>query len=338
MLTELFDYYLPENLIAKYPLEQRSDSRMLFYDRLTREQKHSHTRDLASFFNRGDLLVVNDTKVIKARMYGQKSSGGKIEILLERMLGDYTFLAHIKSSRSPQIESKVLVGNAEIKILSRQGSLFECESSLLVDELLDNYGNVPIPPYFSRKSEEIDNERYQTIYAKENGSVAAPTAGLHIDDIIRSSLSECGINWGSLTLHVGSGTFQPVKSKDTDEHVMHSEYFEITKKLADDIFETKARGNRVIAVGTTTVRALESSYDAEQQKIEPGKSMTNLFLTPGSDFKVIDGMLTNFHLPGSSLLMLVAAFMGLQEMHELYSIAIDKKYRFYSYGDAMLIL
>lgn len=338
MLTKLFDYHLPESLIAKYPLKQRSDSRMLVCDRASGEYVHGHTRDIASYFSKGDLLIVNNTKVIKARMFGAKESGGKVEMLLERMLSSNTFLAHIKSSRSPKPGSKVIIGQEEVEILSRQGTLFECKSKITVDELIDINGSIPIPPYFARKSESIDDERYQTVYAEQNGSVAAPTAGLHIDNIIRASLEECGIGWGTLTLHVGSGTFQPVKTEKTEDHVMHSESFKIDESLASKIVETKARGNKIIAVGTTTVRALESAFCVEKGVVIPGKKMTDLFLTPGSKFNVVDAMLTNFHLPGSSLLMLVSALMGLDEMHKAYSIAIEEKYRFYSYGDAMLIL
>ncbi|MBT4964129.1 MAG: tRNA preQ1(34) S-adenosylmethionine ribosyltransferase-isomerase QueA [Francisellaceae bacterium] len=338
MLTELFDYQLPETLIAKYPLKERSDSRMLVCSRDGGDFLHSKTKNLSSFLQSGDLLVANDTKVLKARMFGYKSTGGKVEILLERLLSEQNFLAYIRASHAPKPGAIIEVGECQIEIIGKNDNLFECKSNIRAIELMDKYGNMPIPPYFARDSQKLDDSRYQTTYADQDGSVAAPTAGLHIDGVIKSSLAECDIMWKTLTLHIGAGTFQTVKVVDTCDHVMHYEHFEIDKDLCEAIAVTKANGGRIIAVGTTTVRALESAYSSKTRKVMPYKGLTNLFITPGRGFNVVDGMLTNFHLPKSSLLMLVGAFTGIDRMQAAYTSAIKEKYRFYSYGDAMLIL
>jgi S-adenosylmethionine:tRNA ribosyltransferase-isomerase len=280
---------------------------------------------------------MNNTRVIPARLFGHKESGGKVEIMIERLLNDRQVLAMIKASRAPQIDSFITLENGEkAQVVSKENGFYTLDfltDSLL--DLLDNVGHIPLPPYIERGDEQADLERYQTVFAKEDGAVAAPTAGLHFDDELLSSLKEKGINHCFVTLHVGAGTFQPVKVDEITDHKMHSEYFEIDQITVDQINQTKKNGGRVIAVGTTAVRSIESA--AKSGALKATKEETDIFIYPGYEFKIVDMLITNFHLPKSSLLMLVSAFIGRERMMEIYQHAIENKYRFFSYGDAMLL-
>ncbi len=333
------DFYfdLPPELIAQYPLQQRSASRLLTYNRAIGEYGHYQFREIADFLNPGDLLVMNDSKVIPARLYGYKSTGGKVELLVERVIGEFTFLAHIKASKAlkPGGIIQLEQGN-QLEILERQDDLFVCKASIGVLELLYLLGHIPLPPYITRQDELLDEDRYQTVYAKYAGSVAAPTAGLHFDESVLSSLHSRGVNIAYLTLHVGAGTFRPVRCDNIKEHKMHSEHFTISPELVAAVNSTKAAGNRVIAVGTTALRSLESA--AQEGTLAPCSRDTDIFIYPGYQFKICDGLMTNFHLPESTLLMLVSAFIGHQQAMALYKEAISKEYRFFSYGDTSLLL
>jgi S-adenosylmethionine:tRNA ribosyltransferase-isomerase len=292
---------------------------------------------LGNFLKPNDLLVLNDTKVIAARLFGRKDSGGKVEVLVERLINDHEALVMIKSSRSPKIGTYVVLENKScIKICDKNDGIykvnFESDSILNV---LNEIGHIPLPPYINREDSKEDQSRYQTVYAKNDGAVAAPTAGLHFDEMLLSSLENQGINHTFVTLHVGAGTFQPVKVEDIESHKMHSEYYEISTETIDKIEQAKALGGRIIAVGTTAVRALESASVNGSLKHQKGD--TDIFIYPGFKFQIVDAMITNFHLPKSSLLMLVSAFIGFEEMFETYNHAIKEKYRFFSYGDAMLL-
>ncbi|MDI1352379.1 MAG: tRNA preQ1(34) S-adenosylmethionine ribosyltransferase-isomerase QueA [bacterium] len=332
------DFYfdLPQELIAQYPLDNRSDSRLLTYNRQNKQYGHAQFKEIADFLNPGDLLVMNDTKVIPARLYGHKSSGGKVELLVERITGDFTFLAHIKASKALRAGGiiKLKQGN-HIEVLDRNDDLFVCQSNIGILNLLEGVGHIPLPPYITRADEELDESRYQTVYAKYLGSVAAPTAGLHFDEAALANIQARGINIAYVTLHVGAGTFRPVRCDSILDHKMHSEHFSVSPELCAAINATKEAGNRVIAVGTTALRSLESA--AQNGKIEPCSRDTDIFIYPGYQFKICDGLMTNFHLPESTLLMLVSAFIGHQEAMSLYQEAIDKKYRFFSYGDTSLL-
>lgn len=333
------DFYfdLPQELIAQYPLLNRSDSRLLTYNRQSRMYGHYQFRDIADFLNPGDLLVMNDSKVIPARLYGYKSTGGKVELLVERIIGEFTFLAHIKASKSLKPGSIIYLDqDLQLEMTERQDDLFVCKANKEVLELLKGVGHIPLPPYITRNDEEFDVDRYQTIYAKYAGSVAAPTAGLHFDEPVLKRLESRGVNIASVTLHVGAGTFRPVRCDNILEHKMHREYFNITAELCDAVYKTKQAGNRVIAIGTTALRSLESA--AIEGELSVGERDTEIFIYPGYKFKVCDGLITNFHLPESTLLMLVSAFIGHQEAMSLYREAIEKGYRFFSYGDASLLL
>jgi S-adenosylmethionine:tRNA ribosyltransferase-isomerase len=333
------DFYfdLPPELIAQYPLPNRSDSRLLTYNRKTCTHGHHQFRDIAQFLNPGDLLVMNDTKVIPARLYGRKVTDGKVELLVERILSPTTFLAHIKGSKSLSAGSMILLDEGEaLEILERQDDLFICQTQQEVLGLLNRLGHIPLPPYITRADEEEDIERYQTIYARFAGSVAAPTAGLHFDEAVLANLEALGIQTAYITLHVGAGTFQPVRSDCILDHKMHREYFNVSTELCDAIIRTKASGNRVVAVGTTALRALESA--ASDGILHAGCGDTNIFIYPGYQFKLCDGLITNFHLPESTLLMLVSAFIGHKEAMSLYALAIKEGYRFFSYGDTSLLL
>jgi len=333
------DFYfdLPPELIAQYPLASRSDSRLLTYNRQSGEYGHYQFKEIADFLNPGDLLVLNDSKVIPARLYGHKTTGGKVELLVERITSSFTFLAHIKASKALKSGAIIqLEQNKQIEIIDRQDDLFVCKTSMDVLELLTGIGHVPLPPYISRADEVQDADRYQTIYAKYAGSVAAPTAGLHFDEAVLSSLQARGIAVAYLTLHVGAGTFRPVRCDSIKEHKMHSEHFTISAELCTAVHATKAAGNRVIAVGTTALRSLESA--AQNGVLTPCSRDTDIFIYPGFEFKVCDGLMTNFHLPESTLLMLVSAFIGHKNAMDLYREAINKGYRFFSYGDTSLLL
>jgi S-adenosylmethionine:tRNA ribosyltransferase-isomerase len=329
-----FSFELPESLIAQFPTENRTDSRLLVSNN---DILDDFFRNLGTYLDPGDLLVLNDTKVIPARLFGRKESGGKIEIMLERLVGNNTALAMIRSSRSPKIGSLLELENkTKVLVKDKQEGIyllqFECDD---IDELLKGCGHIPLPPYISRNDIKEDQNRYQTVYANHSGAVAAPTAGLHFDKQLLSKLKKMNIDHTFVTLHVASGTFQPVKVDNIEEHQIHSEYFEINQNTADMINQTKKRGGKIIAVGTTSVRVLESSF--KDGKVRAQKGDTQIFIYPGFNFNVVDKLITNFHLPKSSLLMLVSAFVGHEKMHEIYQHAIDKKYRFYSYGDSMLL-
>ncbi|BCA96309.1 S-adenosylmethionine:tRNA ribosyltransferase-isomerase [Legionella antarctica] len=332
-----FHFDLPPELIAQYPLAQRSASRLLIYNRAKGEYGHYQFREIADFLNPGDLLVMNDSKVIPARLYGYKSTGGKVELLVERVTGEFTFLAHIKASKAlkPGGFIQLEQGN-QLEILERQDDLFVCKANIGVLDLLLRLGHIPLPPYINRQDELLDEDRYQTIYAKYAGSVAAPTAGLHFDESVLLSLHSRGVSTAYVTLHVGAGTFRPVRCDDIKEHKMHSEHFTISPELVDAVNSTKAAGNRVIAVGTTALRSLESA--AQNGVLAPCSRDTDIFIYPGYQFKICDGLMTNFHLPESTLLMLVSAFIGHQQTMALYKEAINKEYRFFSYGDTSLLL
>lgn len=335
---QLSDFYydLPKELIAQYPTERRSASRLLCLDGNSGHVDDRMFIDLPDLLQPGDLLIFNDTKVIPARMYGQKQTGGKVEVLVERLLDSSRALAHLRSSKSPKPGAKILIGEVELEVLGRQGSLFElvCHDMELTD-LMDEHGHMPLPPYIQRDDENLDLDRYQTVYAECPGAVAAPTAGLHFDQDMLQRLEQMGVESARVTLHVGAGTFQPVRVQNLDEHEMHSELVIVSQEVCDKVAECSKRGGRVVAVGTTSVRSLEAaSVDGE---LKPFSGDTQLFLRPGSRFNTVDAMLTNFHLPESTLLMLVSAFAGYDHMMAAYRHAVEQKYRFFSYGDAMFI-
>jgi S-adenosylmethionine:tRNA ribosyltransferase-isomerase len=331
-----FFYDLPKELIAQYPTERRNASRLLCLDGPSGRVDDRMFVDLPDLLQPGDLLVFNDTKVIPARMYGQKQTGGKVEVLVERLLDSNRVLAHLRSSKSPKPGAVIKIGDTELELLGRQGDLFELIShDVELMQLMDEHGHMPLPPYIQRDDENLDLDRYQTIYAERPGAVAAPTAGLHFDQDMLQRLEQMGVESARVTLHVGAGTFQPVRVQNLDEHKMHSELVEVSQQVCDQVAATRQRGGRVVAVGTTSVRSLEAaSVDGE---LKPFSGETQLFLRPGSRFNTVDAMLTNFHLPESTLLMLVSAFAGYDHMMAAYRHAVEQKYRFFSYGDAMFI-
>lgn len=332
-----FNFELPPELIAQYPLPNRSDSRLLTYSRETGRCGHHAFRELADFFEEGDLLVMNDSRVIPARLYGHKASGGQVELLVERIMENGEFLAHIKASKSPKPGGMIHLDKKwSIKVLGRQDDLYHCHVDGDLDAMLHEIGHVPLPPYITRTDEAMDLNRYQTIYARHKGSVAAPTAGLHFDEIVLMKLKERGVAIAYSTLHVGAGTFRPVRCDDIMDHKMHFERFTVTDALCDAVHVAHAAGKRVIAVGTTALRSLESA--AIDGELRACSRDTDIFITPGYQFKVCDGLITNFHLPESTLLMLVAAFIGHAQALALYREAIEHGYRFFSYGDASLLL
>lgn len=338
MKKQDFYFDLPQELIAQYPLPNRSDSRLLMYSRIDKRMEHSQIKRLEDYLHPGDLLVMNNSKVFPARLYGSKSSGGKVEILVERLVSELSFWAHIKASKALRPGAVIALDQGfSLTMQERQDDLFLCTSATEVLPLLQKIGHVPLPPYINRDDEQLDLDRYQTIYARDPGSVAAPTAGLHFDETLLDNLKAHGIDIEYLTLHVGAGTFRPVRSDNILEHKMHQELYEIPEALAGKIQEVKARGNRVIAVGTTSMRSLES-VATYQGKVMPFRGETSIFIHPGYQFKVCDGLITNFHLPESTLVMLVSAFIGYDETKTVYQEAIAQKYRFFSYGDACLFL
>lgn len=339
MNTKDFDFELPPELIAQYPLANRRDSRLLRYTRGTEQMQHTMFASLTDALNSGDLLVMNNSRVIPARLYGQKSTGGKVELLVERILCDKTFLTHIKASKAPKPGTDILFDEAwRIEVIEKQDDLYLCRmlGNGVIDTMLHAIGHIPLPPYIEREDDEPDVERYQTVYAKHKGSVAAPTAGLHFDDEIIEQLKSKGINIAYVTLHVGAGTFRPVRAKTLAEHQMHTERYHVDQALCDAVSQTRALGGRVIAVGTTALRSLESA--ARDGELKPQAADTDIFIYPGYKFKVCDGLVTNFHLPQSTLLMLVSAFIGHKQAMALYQEAIAEKYRFFSYGDVTLLL
>ncbi len=332
-----FNFDLPEELIAQYPLANRRDSRLLAYNRQTEALSHHQFKDLASFFEPGDLLVLNNSKVIPARLYGNKASGGKVELLVERLYGDESFLAHIKASKAPKAGTFIHLDKGwQIEVLKKIDDLYHCQAKGEVDLMLQQIGHIPLPLYISRPDEKADTDRYQTVYALHKGSVAAPTAGLHFDEKLLQQLREKGVEIAFSTLHVGAGTFRPVRCDAIKDHKMHSEQFIVSEELCEAVNKTKAAGKRVIAGGTTALRSLESAAFAGILK--PCSGDTDIFIYPGYKFQICDGLMTNFHLPESTLLMLVSAFIGHKQAMALYQEAIQQKYRFYSYGDASLLL
>ena len=335
-----FSFDLPDELIARYPTEKRTASRLLTLDGNTGAVADKHFTDLIDSIESGDLMVFNNTRVIPARLFGQKSTGGKLEILVERMLDDRRILAHVRSSKSPKVDAIINLDNDyQMKMLARHDALFELEllNDKTILEVLEEVGHMPLPPYIDRPDEDSDKERYQTVYNETPGAVAAPTAGLHFDDVTLQKLKDKGVKVAFVTLHVGAGTFQPVRVDDVNDHVMHSEWANVPQDVVDLIEQTKQAGKRVIAVGTTSVRSLESAAKANNGKIAPFSADTDIFIYPGYEFSVVDAMVTNFHLPESTLIMLISAFAGQQNVMDAYQHAIEEKYRFFSYGDAMFI-
>jgi len=336
MRTEEFDFVLPERLIAQHPPARRGASRLLhvrgagLQDRMFAE--------LPDLIREHDLLVLNDTRVLKARLFGEKESGGKVEVLVERILDDHHVLAQVRASKSPRPQSRImLAGAVPVTVLGREGEFYRLrfDSMEPVTALLEKYGQLPLPPYITHAAGTEDEERYQTVFARQPGAVAAPTAGLHFDEAMLATLRAKGVQTAQVTLHVGAGTFKPVRTEHIAEHAMHSERYEIPQATVDAIREAKAQGGRVIAVGTTSLRALESA--AAGGELVACENETNIFIIPGYRFKVVDVLLTNFHLPRSTLLMLVCAFGGMNELLAAYRHAVENEYRFFSYGDAMLI-
>jgi len=331
-----FDYALPPELIAQRPAAVRSQSRLLH---VARERLADLSfAALSDLLSGGDLLVVNDTKVIRSRLRGRRDSGGKVELLLERVVGPDEAWMQLAASHPPKAGGRILLeGGGVATVLEREGRFVRLRfvADVTLDDYLDRFGEVPLPPYIARGAEPADAERYQTIYARQRGAVAAPTAGLHFDDAMLARLREHGVALATVTLHVGAGTFQPVDSEDLSQHRMHSERYEIPAETATAIAATRARGRATVAVGTTTLRALESS--ATPNGVRAGAGETSLFITPGFHFRIVDRLLTNFHLPRSTLLMLVSAFGGYDTIRAAYAHAIDERYRFFSYGDAMLL-
>lgn len=345
-----FHFDLPDNLIARYPTKERTASRLLYLNGETGTFQDQNFTDLLSHIEQGDLLIFNNTRVIPARLYGKKASGGKLEVLVERVLDEHRCLAHIRASKAPKEGAEIILGEDKLGegsgllaiMTARHDALFELhfQADASLFELLQQAGHMPLPPYIDRPDENSDQERYQTVYSKVLGAVAAPTAGLHFDDEMLNKLREKGVNTAFVTLHVGAGTFQPVRVEKIEDHKMHSEYAEVSQEVVDQILATKAQGKRVICVGTTSVRSIESAAQAAEQNgklIAPFYSDTAIFIHPGKKFRVVDALVTNFHLPESTLIMLVAAFAGYKNCMNAYAHAVESQYRFFSYGDAMFI-
>lgn len=338
-----FTYELPGELIAQEPLAERSASRLLGLEGATGAVTHGAFPDLVQWLQPGDLLVFNDTRVLPARLWGQKGTGGRVELLIERVTGEYSALAHIRASKSPKADSTIFVcadrdaapSSRALKVLGRDGELFRIEAQEPLGTLMAELGHMPLPPYIDRADKPVDRERYQTVYAARDGAVAAPTAGLHFDDAILSAVAERGVERCTVTLHVGAGTFQPVRADNIRDHDMHAEYLEVDERACAAIQATKDRGGRVIAVGTTAVRSLETA--AAGGTLQPYFGDTRLFIYPGYPFRCVDAMITNFHLPESTLLMLVSAFAGREAVLKAYYEAVREQYRFFSYGDAMFV-
>jgi len=331
-----FNYDLPSELIATHPTRERRASRLLSVDAAAGRLSDLQFTDFASLIRPGDLLVFNDTRVIRARLHGKKQTGGKAEILIERVTSESEALAHIKASKTPRPGSIIeLPGDRIATIIDREQDLFALRFNTAVGPYLDEFGEVPLPPYLGRDSESADDERYQTVYARFDGAVAAPTAGLHFDDEMLAALDAAGATKCFVTLHVGAGTFQSLRHDDVTENKLHAERVRVSESVCKAIADTREQGGRIIAIGTTSVRALESA--AADGVLKPFDGETELFIVPGDHFNVVDAMLTNFHLPQSSLLMLVSAFAGQAQILDAYRHAVSEKYRFFSYGDAMFI-
>jgi S-adenosylmethionine:tRNA ribosyltransferase-isomerase len=336
MRTEEFDFELPERLIAQHPPKLRGASRLLHVGMGELEDKAFF--DLPSLLNEHDVLILNDTRVLKARLFGKKATGGQIEVMVERVLGAHEVLAKVRASKSPKPGSTFELADViTVEVLGREDEFFHlrfaCEAP--VEAVLEQYGKLPLPPYITHAAEAEDDERYQTVFSREQGAVAAPTAGLHFDQAMLDTLRSKGVNIAYVTLHVGAGTFQPVRAEYVEGHVMHSERYSVPQATVDAIQQAKAKGGHVVSVGTTSLRALESA--AAGGELKAGSGETRIFITPGYRFKVIDVLLTNFHLPRSTLLMLVCAFGGTNKLIGAYEHAVQNEYRFFSYGDVMLI-
>ena len=332
-----FDYSLPQELIATHPTSERSASRLLSVDARIDSVEDRLFRDLPSLLQPGDLLVFNDTRVIHARLHGHKRSGGKVEILIERIDSHTNALAQIKASKPPGPGVHIdLPGGCTAIVVERKQNLFALQFGMAIGPYLEQYGEVPLPPYLGRDAESADDERYQTVYAASDGAVAAPTAGLHFDQDMLEAIGESGVRQCFVTLHVGAGTFQSLRNDEVEKNRLHAERVEVSESVCEAVRETRANGGRVVAVGTTSVRALETA--ASGGAIQPLDGETELFILPGYRFQAVDAMLTNFHLPQSSLLMLVSAFAGRSRMLAAYRHAVCEKYRFFSYGDAMFIV
>ena len=334
MKTSDFEYDLPKELIANYPLNKRSSSRLLiFYEQI----EHKSFQNIVEYFEEGDLLVINNTSVIPARVYGHKESGGSVEVMLERVMENNKALVQIRSGRAPKIGAVIILDTFEVECTDRQDNFFILQFDRPPLEVFNSIGHIPLPPYIKRPDENLDKERYSTVYEnkKLQGSVAAPTAGLHFDDELLSAIKKIGVKIATVNLSVGAGTFQPVKVNNIEEHDIHSEFLEVSADVVDMVMATKEAGKKVFAVGTTATRALETAFNNKSEKGFSG--YTSLFIYPGYKFKVVDRLITNFHLPQSSLLMLVSAFIGYDNMRHIYKTAVNEKYRFLSYGDAMLL-
>lgn len=334
-----FDFDLPAQLIAQYPLPERSASRLLTVHIDNQQLYHQQFTDLISWLRAGDILVFNNTKVIPARLFGRKASGGKIECLIERILSAHEALAHLRFSKPPQAGSQIILAEAfTATVLGREGDLFHLQiaGNIPILALLEQYGSIPLPPYIQRQTDQLDAARYQTIYAEQAGAVAAPTAGLHFDNKMLATLRALGVELAYITLHIGAGTFQPVRVDVLDQHEMHSEYMHLSTETCDAILNCQKRKGRVFGVGTTVARCLESAV-IQHGKLAPFSGYTRLFIRPGFQFQCLDALITNFHLPKSTLLMLVSAFGGYDLVKRAYQAAIEHNYRFFSYGDAMLL-
>lgn len=334
-----FDFELPEHLIARYPVAQRTASRLLCLDGPTGQVSHKSFADMLDLLAPGDLLVMNNTRVIPARLFGRKTTGGQVEILIERLLDERHALAHVRANRAPRADQVIaLAEGGEVRVQGRQKALFKLQlsgdSTWL--SVLHEQGHMPLPPYIDRPDEDADQERYQTVYARHDGAVAAPTAGLHFDTDLLARLADKGVEQAFVTLHVGAGTFQPVKVDRVEDHVMHSEYLEVPEDTVSAVQACRARGGRVVAVGTTSVRSLETAAQASGE-LAAYRGESDIFIYPGYEFRVVDALITNFHLPQSTLLMLVSAFAGYDNVLSAYRNAVDAEYRFFSYGDAMFI-
>ena len=332
-----FHYDLPDELIARYPLAKRSASRLLFLDGKTSNVEHRQFVDVVDLLQPGDLLVLNDTKVIPARLWGVKPTGGQVEMLVDRVLDHSRVIAHLRASKTPRPHTYVIFNKVPFEVLGRHGDLFElrCTDTRSVLEVIEAIGQTPLPPYFQRDPEESDKLRYQTVYAEHKGSVAAPTAGLHFDHDVFTRLQNKGVELAYLTLHVGAGTFAPVRVAQIDQHQMHAEAVNVPAELVDRIKQTKANGGRIVAVGTTSARSLETA--SRGGEIAPFCGETDIFIYPGFHFNCVDVLITNFHLPASTLMMLVSAFAGHSNTMSAYREAVRAAYRFFSYGDAMLV-
>lgn len=340
MKVKDFDYYLPEELIAQVPIEKRDEARLMIIDKERKEVDHKIFKDIIDYLEPGDCLVLNDTRVLPARLIGEKEgSGGKMEFLLLKRIDKDNWETLVKPGKKAKIGSRFSFGNGELKAqvvaLGEEGSrIVKFEYEGIFEEVLDRLGQMPLPPYIKEKLE--DKEQYQTVYSKETGSAAAPTAGLHFTEELLEKIKDKGVNLAFLTLHVGLGTFRPVKAEDINDHIMHSEYYSLSKETAEIINKAKENGKRVIAVGTTSCRTLETIGD-ENERVREASGWTDIFIFPGYKFKIVDALITNFHLPQSTLLMLVSALCTREKMLNAYEIAVKEKYRFFSFGDAMFI-